>query len=105
MEMKEHELKCWHGFYDEIVRGRKSFEIRKDDRGFNEGDILKLREWHPIGQVYSGQEAKARIDYIVKSGFGLRDGYACMAITLLRGSEKRTQCPCCGQIIPKGGNQ
>src|SRR5690348_13292378 len=42
---KTHVLKVWPDFYAAIASGRKTFEIRKDDRDFAEGDRLLLREW------------------------------------------------------------
>ena len=39
-----HELKTWPQFFDSIVDGTKTFELRKDDRGFEVGDAVLLRE-------------------------------------------------------------
>lgn len=41
---REHHLKCVHEFFDEVWLGNKSFELRKDDRGFSVGDVLVLHE-------------------------------------------------------------
>ena len=43
--MAEHELKVWPEFWPALASGEKTFELRKDDRGFRAGDILWLREW------------------------------------------------------------
>lgn len=40
---QEHILKTWDVYWDAIERGEKLFEIRRDDRGFQKGDILILR--------------------------------------------------------------
>lgn len=47
--MTRHELKCWPGPFDEVVRDRKHHEIRVDDRpeGYTVHDELLLREWVP----------------------------------------------------------
>lgn len=44
--MTVHILKCESKFYSEVAEGRKTFEIRKNDRpqGFQLGDRLKLKE-------------------------------------------------------------
>jgi hypothetical protein len=47
--MKEHELKTDPQVFDDVVGGRKTFEIRKDDRGFEVGDSLKLRKTRYTG--------------------------------------------------------
>lgn len=42
-----HELKTWPEFFDAVARGDKTFEVRKDDRGFQVGDELVLERWRP----------------------------------------------------------
>ena len=45
--MKTHELKCHPHFFAAIAEGRKTFEIRRDDRHYAIGDLLALREFDP----------------------------------------------------------
>lgn len=44
-----HVLKCWPPYFQEIYQGRKTYEVRKNDRApcFLPMDILRLREWLP----------------------------------------------------------
>lgn len=37
-----HELKCHDVYFDAIQSGLKSFEVRRDDRGFQKGDTVRL---------------------------------------------------------------
>jgi len=45
--MKMHELKTDSAQFQAIVDGSKTFELRYDDRGFAQGDILRLVENGP----------------------------------------------------------
>ena len=67
-----HELKTWPEFYEAIVDGRKNFEVRCDDRGFQAGDSVYLREWDP-SRGYTGRRLTARIGYVLHNPVG-RDG-------------------------------
>lgn len=42
-----HELKIWPQFYARVANGSKTFEIRNNDRGYQTGDKVILREWDP----------------------------------------------------------
>lgn len=42
-----HVLKVVPPYFDAIVSGAKTFEVRRNDRGYQCGDVLSLREWHP----------------------------------------------------------
>ncbi len=76
----KHELKCWPEYFDVIVVGSKTFELRKNDRNFHEGDILWLREWSPDTKSYSGREEEMRVGFIIQGLFGLADDVCCMSL-------------------------
>ena len=40
-----HELKTWPRPFEAVWQGAKRAEMRRDDRGFEAGDLLVLREW------------------------------------------------------------
>jgi len=98
--MKMHELKTVNPYFSDIWDTRKSFEIRKDDRGFQQGDILWLREYEPNmlydkendclvicgTQPYSGREILCMVSHILPAGKfeGLATGYCCMEIKVLQ---------------------
>lgn len=71
-----HELKTWPEFFQAMVDGLKTWELRRDDRpgGFQVGDHLLLREWDPepsklpgrsLAVGYTGREVLVRVDYIM----------------------------------------
>ncbi|MDZ5759364.1 ASCH/PUA domain-containing protein [Carnobacterium maltaromaticum] len=76
--MKVHELKIASEFFEAVKDGRKKFEIRKNDRNYQEGDILILKEYDPITQLFSGEAIKVEISYM--PDFPLQDGYVVFGI-------------------------
>lgn len=69
-----HDLKIWPDHFQAQVNGKKNFEIRYDDRGFRVGDTLRLREWDPHRQTYTGMRCHREICHIA-SGIGLLPGW------------------------------
>jgi hypothetical protein len=59
-----HDLKTWPGPFEALVSGLKRFEIRNDDRGFQVGHMLNLREWDPGTAVYSGRWMLFQVTHI-----------------------------------------
>lgn len=47
-----HELKTWPQYYCRVASGSKLFEVRKNDRGFQPGDSVELREYDPNAEEY-----------------------------------------------------
>lgn len=43
----KHNLKIWPPYYCRIADGSKTFEVRENDRGFQPGDTVLLREYDP----------------------------------------------------------
>lgn len=79
--MKEHHLKTWQPWFTDVCEGLKTFELRKDDRGFEVGDHLILEEWDPRTQRYAGGVCNVEITYIMRnSPDGLPQGYCIMGI-------------------------
>lgn len=53
--------------------GRKPFEVRLNDRDFQVGDLLHLREWIPQEERYTPREVAGPITYL--TSFGCQPGY------------------------------
>jgi hypothetical protein len=81
--MKQHELKTWQPWFDDTLMGRKTFEFRKNDRDFQKGDRLLLREYNPHTETYSGTALAVRVTYIIKDAPDLPEGYCIMGIERL----------------------
>ena len=59
-----HDLKCVPPFFDDVLEGRKTFEIRKNDRDYRVGDTLILNEYQPAVLAYLGRKVTRRIIYV-----------------------------------------
>lgn len=73
-----HELKCWPPYFAAIRRKEKNFDVRRDDRGFQKGDTVILREYEMQRSPhrYTGNDETRKIKYILTGGqFGLEPGY------------------------------
>lgn len=76
-----HVLKTWPDVFQEISDGRKVHEYRKNDRDFQEGDVVLLREFEPAGERYTGRELPVRIMSIsFGPHWGIPEGYAAFSI-------------------------
>lgn len=81
-----HELKTWPEPFQAAWEGRKTHEVRVNDRpgGFTTEDLLILREWNPGGKTYSGRTLFAVPTYITPGGkFGLPDNMVVMSIRVI----------------------
>jgi Domain of unknown function (DUF3850) len=85
-----HELKCWPPYFDDIETGQKLVDIRLDDRRFQVGDILFLREYVPPDRAwrgdidadgFTGRTCQRQITHILSGGqFGLAEGYVALSL-------------------------
>ena len=84
--MTTHDLKVWPGYFDAIADGSKPFEVRKNDRNFQTGDTLVLREYSPGADEYTGREVRRTVSYMLSGddpmgfAFGLRQGFAVLGL-------------------------
>lgn len=85
--MRTHRLKTWPAFYQAIIDGTKTFEVREDDRGYAVGDTLELCEWEPSGHgmgSYTNREARCTVTYVMPGGrFGIDPNTVVMGIVLI----------------------
>jgi len=50
--------KCWPEYFQLILDGQKTYELRLADFKCKPGDILVLKEWSPETKEYTGREIK-----------------------------------------------
>ena len=75
---KVHELKIQPEYYEAVVSGEKTFEVRKNDRGFITGDLLVLKEWN--GETFTGRTIRKKISYMIAGVDGIMPGYCVLGI-------------------------
>lgn len=77
-----HELKTWPSYFNAVMNGIKTFEIRKFDRPFKVGDVLLLQEYNPSEGKYTGAVCTRQVTYILKGGqFGIEEGYCVLGLS------------------------
>ena len=84
-----HKLKTLAQYWDAVERGDKSFEVRKDDRGFQKGDLvelIRLHEEYPRN-IELGEHGRPRfvlvrrIKWVLTGGqFGIEPGYVVLQL-------------------------
>lgn len=79
----KHELKIWPEFFQAVEDGRKTFEIRRKDRQYQVGDILKLMEYDPVRNEYTGSAVLVRVTYILDDPNFVLPGYVVLGIQLI----------------------
>ncbi len=60
-----HEVKSWSRFFQRTLAREKMFEIRLNDRNYQVGDFLLLREWDELTERYTGLFQAVLITYIL----------------------------------------
>ena len=64
--MMEIEKKIWPEYFEMIVQGKKTIELRLADFKLNKGDILILREYDLKTDSYTGREIKKKVQNLIK---------------------------------------
>lgn len=59
-----HELKILPEYFQAVLDGDKTFEIRKNDRNYKVGDRLILKEYEPVDGDFTNREESKVISYI-----------------------------------------
>lgn len=89
-----HNLKTWPEFFEAIRTGRKTFDARFNDRGFQEGDTLTLQEWNPETPGFTKREINGVITYVLHGGqFGIQEGWVVLGLALLKTTEEPLENP------------
>lgn len=75
-----HDIKILTEHFDNVITCVKTFEVRRDDRNYQPGDILCLREWR--NEMYTGRTLEAAVTHVYRGEF-CKDGYCIISFQLL----------------------
>ena len=98
---REHMLKTDPAVFQDVLDGSKTFEIRFNDRGYQIGDLIVLKETKFTGQqmksgqplAYTGREIQKRISYVL-GGYGLQDDWVILGVQDIEAAK--------AQAVPEG---
>lgn len=80
--MKVHKLKILPEYYNAQVKGIKNFEIRKNDRNYQIGDWLLLKEYNPKIKKFTERKVMVEITYI--TNYQQKDGYVVLGTKYIK---------------------
>ena len=75
-----HELKIKKCYLLHIIEGKKTFEVRKNDRDYQVGDTIRFLPLEDDNYEIIGLVANYEITYILADFGGLQQGHVAMAI-------------------------
>lgn len=75
-QVNRHELKILPEFFEDVILGFKTFEIRKNDRDYKVGDIVFLNEFD--GEKMTGRWTERLITYV--TDYEQKEGYVVFSI-------------------------
>lgn len=89
--MKTHELKLLTKYFNDVESGLKTFELRQNDRDFQLGDILILKDYYQCDTDYkdgiytpphyTNKQIEKKVVYILEGGkYGLQEGYVILGL-------------------------
>ena len=91
--MKLHELKILHEYLVDVDLGRKTFELRKNDRDYQVGDLIRFIDIREDDSIANKNQIEPNIDentlyritYVLKDveKYGLDKDYCILAIKKL----------------------
>jgi len=79
-----HELKTLPVYFEAVLRGEKSFEIRDNsDRGFQKGDTVILREYDPVRPTLPSLRRQITVEITYVTNFKQKDDYVVFGFKIL----------------------
>jgi hypothetical protein len=82
-----HQVKSWMRLFGPTAAGKKTHELRYNDRNYQVGDVLDLQEYDQKIKSYTGRSLKVEITYMTSaenpcamSAVGLNEGFVILSV-------------------------
>ena len=83
-----HHLKTWPIPYGAVQDGVKTFEVRKDDRFFQSGDVVHLHYYNPTSGIEADEALTFTVGWVLRGGqFGLEPGHVAFSLLPFKDEE------------------
>lgn len=93
-----HDLKTWPEHFRDVRAGIKTAEIRQNDRNYQPGDALLLREYDPKAGEYTGQVETRTVTHVLAGEQYLQPGMVMLSMT---GGERDDRYKSCDYRVQK----
>ena len=87
--VKVHQIRLLTKHFDDVLSGKKSFELRKNDRDYKVGDILEMTEFKDGKNT--GRMARMIVTYFLDGFTGIEDGYCILGTAPMNEDGKEPQ--------------
>ena len=75
-----HNVKILSEYFSEVCAGKKTAELRLDDRPYTEGDVLVLHEYD--GEKLTGRKIQVRITHVLRDPRYLKEGFCLLSFQI-----------------------
>lgn len=72
-DQRHHHLKIEEAYFEDSIIGRKRFEVRYNDRGYQKGDTITLHEIRDVYKNYTNRKIHGVITYV--TNYAQKDGW------------------------------
>lgn len=79
-----HEIKIWPQFLASVLDGTKPFEVRRNDRNYQRGDYLRMREWNPKTKKFGPTAVTVLVTHMLENHPGLVPGHCVMGTQITK---------------------
>jgi hypothetical protein len=79
--MARHSVKCKPEFFEPLLQGLKNNEVRENDRSYQVGDILTIKEFDPRTQEgYTGRETIRLVTHVLREFHAVSQNYVVLSL-------------------------